>query len=436
MGDHDIDAKILDVARRTKAALGESAKVEVVRSDTTYRVWEEFKLRHPDLPVPSNGVPERREFSMIPTEEAIQHYAAMQERTKQLASAKVPEAKPVEKDAKDPAAEAKTSEKTDAPKQSETPEVQTEERQVNKYKGENKPADKANWADLNGKQFEVIDEPDADGNLPTRPIHGKITVEGEAKNGENPAKFTITDADNGGVYTFELDTSVTDKVVYKCTSGPGGKYSKGNGYDLRTINGVPMLVQMNDSEGHGVSIASANVSSAATVEEEDEVPDETDDVDDPPETVSGDGKLSAEEREAKITEDAAAIMKSDFKPTTEAEKAALKNYTEEKSLFVGANLNLAAAAYAEPKLKVQKVKDSKEESVTLPNGQKIEITRDANGKIKTVTIQANKDGSTVDYSKDEAIGYARLGKIPPALYDWNKVLELAIRIFGETPTED
>ena len=61
-----------------------------------------------------------------------------------------------------------------------------------RYKGENKPASTANWADLNGKYFEVIDEPDANGKLPTRPIHGDIKVEVEAKNGENPKKFTIT----------------------------------------------------------------------------------------------------------------------------------------------------------------------------------------------------------------------------------------------------
>ena len=123
-----------------------------------------------------------------------------------------------------------------------------------RYKGENKPAETANWADLNGKYFEVIDEPDENGNIPTRPIHGDIKIEGEPKNGENPKKFTITDKDNGKVYTFELDETADGKVVYKCTSGPGGAYKDGNDYELRTINGVPMLVQMKSSDGYGVAV--------------------------------------------------------------------------------------------------------------------------------------------------------------------------------------
>ena len=123
-----------------------------------------------------------------------------------------------------------------------------------RYKGEHKPAETANWADLNGKYFEVIDEPDENGNIPTRPIHGDIKIEGEPKNGENPKKFTITDKDNGKVYTFELDETADGKVVYKCTSGPGGAYKDGNDYELRTINGVPMLVQMKASDGYGVAV--------------------------------------------------------------------------------------------------------------------------------------------------------------------------------------
>ena len=123
-----------------------------------------------------------------------------------------------------------------------------------RYKGENKPAETANWADLNGKYFEVIDEPDENGNIPTRPIHGDIKIEGEPKNGENPKKFTITDKDNGKVYTFELEETADGKVVYKCTSGPGGAYKDGNDYELRTINGVPMLVQMKSSDGYGVAV--------------------------------------------------------------------------------------------------------------------------------------------------------------------------------------
>lgn len=185
-----------------------------------------------------------------------------------------------------------------------------------RYKGENKPASTANWADLNGKYFEVIDEPDANGKLPTRPIHGDIKVEVEAKNGENPKKFTITDKDNGVTYTFELDESVEDKVMYKCTSGKG-VYSKGNSYELRTINGVPMLVQMSDMEGHGTSIGKSGAQKpTAPPKDSTPVVDTTPAEDTPP--VEGE-KLTPEQREAKIQEDAVAI-EVDLTPKKEIDK--------------------------------------------------------------------------------------------------------------------
>ncbi len=193
-----------------------------------------------------------------------------------------------------------------------------------RYKGENKPATTANWADLNGNYFEVIDEPDENGKIPTRPIHGKITVDGEAKNGENPKKFTITDQDNGVTYTFELDESVEGKVMYKCTSGKGA-YTKGNSYELRTINGVPMLVQMKGTEGHGTAIGK-NEAPAAPAPAEDTAPAEdappvegAEPIEETPPTEDGDdappvegkktppAKMTEEERQAKIEEDAASI---------------------------------------------------------------------------------------------------------------------------------
>ena len=198
-----------------------------------------------------------------------------------------------------------------------------------RYKGENKPAETANWADLNGKYFEVIDEPDENGNIPTRPIHGDIKIEGEPKNGENPKKFTITDKDNGKVYTFELEETADGKVVYKCTSGPGGAYKDGNDYELRTINGVPMLVQMKSSDGYGVAVGKTLEKSPADGAEppangdkpvegtppeppadggkpvEGTPPEPPEDGNKPVE--GGAEKLTPEQREEKINEDTAAL---------------------------------------------------------------------------------------------------------------------------------
>ena len=182
-----------------------------------------------------------------------------------------------------------------------------------RYKGENKPAKTANWADLNGNYFEVIDEPDENGNVPTRPIRGEIKIEGEAKNGENPKKFTITDKNNGEVYTFELDETQDGKVVYKCTSGPGGAYKEGNEYELRTINGVPMLVQMKESEGYGVAVGKTKATTSADNAES--PADGANDADGaqqkPPaggsEQVEGTQKSPAEQREETINKEAAAL---------------------------------------------------------------------------------------------------------------------------------
>ena len=176
-----------------------------------------------------------------------------------------------------------------------------------RYKGENKPAETANWADLNGKYFEVIDEPDENGNIPTRPIHGDIKIEGEPKNGENPKKFTITDKDNGKVYTFELDETADGKVVYKCTSGPGGAYKDGNDYELRTINGVQMLVQMKSSDGYGVAVGKTLEKSPADGGKpiEGTPPEPPEDGNKPVE--GGAEKLTPEQREEKINEDTAAL---------------------------------------------------------------------------------------------------------------------------------
>lgn len=477
-----------------------------------------------------------------------------------------------------PAAENPADEKPAASTAVETGTEKTEQNPENRYKGENKPASTANWSDLNGKYFEVIDEPDADGNIPTRPIHGDMKVEGEAKNGENPKKFTITDKDNGKVYTFELDENAEGKVVYRCTSGPGGAYKQGNDYELRTINGVPMLVQMKDSEGFGLGVGKSRGTKPADKTETPPTPATPATPVTPPtppatEVEEGE-KMTPEERQAKIDADAAAIapdfspkkkvdedlkkdaeiirlskeqgpllvkllkaeleafwtsnskaqkLLSDILPESvayvvesypdiadkidnvmgfdreqvfdyvlskllqrandvglapytinekpidkslsleqmkdcikkisedirakdaetqqasednikevEDEKEQLKKFNEEKALFDAANKNLATAANADPKLKVLKDAGGVE-FVTLPNGQIINVTRDKDGKIIEVVIQANEGGDIVNYSKDYAMGYASRGKVPNDRYDWNKILELINKIFGEAP---
>lgn len=193
-----------------------------------------------------------------------------------------------------------------------------------RYKGENKPATNVNWSELNGNYFEAIDEPDENGKIPTRPIHGKVTIEGEVKEGENPKKITITDQDNGREYVFELDESIKDKVIYRCTKGPGGAYTKGNEYELRTINGVPMLVQMHDFEGHGTAIGKATTSAAP---EETGVADEAEGADGTDGADGSDGAKAAtsEERKAKIEEDAKSI-EPDFTPKKYIDKNVKAQY--------------------------------------------------------------------------------------------------------------
>ena len=269
--------------------------------------------------------------------------------------------------------------------------------------------------------FEVIDEPDENGDIPTRPIHGEIKVEGEAKNGENPAKFTITDSDNGGVYTFELDTSVKDKVVYRCVSGPEGPYSKGNDYELRTINGKPILVQMKASEGHGMGVARVNAAAAAAEEEE-----EVEEAEEGEDNVEETSQMTPEQREAKIKEESEAILTDEALPD------------DAKTLLLAANMTLAAAAYSDPKPEISEDEDGNEVA-TLPDGRRIKIRRDENGEIIQVAIDNDTDGKACDvnYQKTQVSYEAnpetrKYGKtLDVKYYNFDKILELAKRIFGE-----
>ena len=420
-GSGDISLRLQKLAQQTRDELGDSATVEVVKGDTTYRVWEEFKRQHPDLPVPSNdgGTVKPREFSFLPDEQKID--AEFEAKLLAAVPASAPEAVDESEEA-GAVEEAENDEAAEAPDAEDEAAENTEENPAaGKYAGENKPASTANWADLNGKNFEVIDEPDENGDIPTRPIHGEIKVEGEAKNGENPAKFTITDSDNGGVYTFELDTSVKDKVVYRCVSGPEGPYSKGNDYELRTINGKPILVQMKASEGHGMGVARVNAAAAAAEEEE-----EVEEAEEGEDNVEETSQMTPEQREAKIKEESEAILTDEALPD------------DAKTLLLAANMTLAAAAYSDPKPEISEDEDGNEVA-TLPDGRRIKIRRDENGEIIQVAIDNDTDGKACDvnYQKTQVSYEAnpetrKYGKtLDVKYYNFDKILELAKRIFGE-----
>lgn len=240
-----------------------------------------------------------------------------------------------------------TTEEAEQPAAPATPEATedpaAQNKPENRYKGENKPAATANWNELNGKYFEAIDEPDENGNLPTRPIHGKITVEGEVAEGQNPKKFTITDQDNGQVYTFELCETEDGKVIYKCTSGGGKSYTEGNAYELRTINGVPMLVQMEGTEGHGVALgksapkaSEAPKTGEAPKTEESPETGEAPKTEEAPETgeapkAGETPTMTAEERAAKVAEATKAL-----EPNLKAKKSVDKDLEAEVTVIAKA----------------------------------------------------------------------------------------------------
>ena len=180
-----------------------------------------------------------------------------------------------------------------------------------RYKGEIKPVQIVDWSNLNGNYFEVIDEPDENGKLPTRPIHGKLTVEGNVNDGENPKRVIITDQDNGKDYVFELqDSKEGEPVIYKCVSGPGGVYKKGNDYQLNTINGVPMLIQAKDSGGHGLAVGKSRETSEPlqTESPETETPAEPAETPANPTSAQPAQSTTNQSPETKVKEDAEAII--------------------------------------------------------------------------------------------------------------------------------
>ena len=126
-----------------------------------------------------------------------------------------------------------------------------------------------------------------------------------------------------------------------------------------------------------------------------------------------------------------------------AEKAELSQIGDkEKEVITSANKTLAEAAYAEPKLQVQKnsIGDS---YVKLSDGRIITIKRDENGEITKVLISTDPDSEVYD------IGYTAEHmnididssndtwdkSLSSDYYDFNKVLEFARLIFGEGNAE-
>ena len=113
--------------------------------------------------------------------------------------------------------------------------------------------------------------------------------------------------------------------------------------------------------------------------------------------------------------------------------------SKEKEVINNANKTLAEAAYADPKLKVQITEDGFE-IVELPDGSRIGIKRNEAGDIISVAIDNNTDTTEggIYYMADsmgidtDNTNNTTEAKLSSKYYDFNKVLELAKRIFGET----
>ena len=127
------------------------------------------------------------------------------------------------------------------------------------------------------------------------------------------------------------------------------------------------------------------------------------------------------------------------------EKAALDAAAKAKPIIDAANRTLAEAANADPKLEVQYSSDENLgdfEYVSLPDGREVRIIRNEEGEISDVWIEKDSSSGVYDmyYSKSSfAIDNNNENnvwdiQIPnDGRYDFDKILELANRIFGEKP---
>lgn len=139
--------------------------------------------------------------------------------------------------------------------------------------------------------------------------------------------------------------------------------------------------------------------------------------------------MTPEQRQAKINEEANAIVNSmDGVPE------------ETKQMFVESNKTLAEAAYADPPLEAVKEEDGSE-TVTLPDGRKVSVVRTEQGDILSVYIDkdpANKaDGYDIMYTEDNAFFAPDENSEPFSesisgdKYNFNKILELVNKIFSK-----
>ena len=128
------------------------------------------------------------------------------------------------------------------------------------------------------------------------------------------------------------------------------------------------------------------------------------------------------------------------------EKAALDAAAKAKPIIDAANRTLAEAANADPKLEVQYYSDEKNgdyEYVILSDGQKIMIRRNEEGEIDHIAIDkdSNKDEAVLDILYSSSMLHINNDSeddfdinIPnDGRFDFDKILELANRIFVENP---
>lgn len=113
--------------------------------------------------------------------------------------------------------------------------------------------------------------------------------------------------------------------------------------------------------------------------------------------------------------------------------------TKAKPVIDKANETLAEAANADPKPE-NTIDEDGDEVATLPDGRRIIIRRDENGEIAQIWVHINEDDDPdLYYSKDgmsidtDSSNGDYEYELDNSRYDFEKVLELAKRIFGEKP---
>lgn len=113
--------------------------------------------------------------------------------------------------------------------------------------------------------------------------------------------------------------------------------------------------------------------------------------------------------------------------------------TKAKPVIDKANKSLAEAINAEPKLKIERYDNGNgDEYVKLPDGREIAVERNNHGEIIAVYIDADNDTRVYDVIYSSEAAYVDIDNsndnfefgLSNDRYDFEKVLELAKRIFG------